>query len=595
MYQFYYADHSRSPEIPKYQQDMRDHFHITAIRPAMWEEHCLECSAPACFHSCVHFEARRDGRCKRFVNGMFVYPSQAGCCGQAMHLQYRKWANMMTIIFPSMLSTDEYQRLTDHNQKLGDKLYKTVWSPMPVSFRWGKIRTEEYIRRRRLRNLSGFDNTPDAFLFHAYSFSDQSFQLLLEIYDSSKLVYKTAIPVEPGENLQILSGDQFPAGSQTPGYLLKVYPENDYEAELDILWCDFVKGTPIEKEKPADKVKCVVWDLDNTLWDGILIESDHPEKMILRPEVEQTIKTLDERGILQSIASKNDYDAAWDAVKHTGLSEYFLYPQIHWKAKSVSMKQIAQQLNIGIDTLVLFDDSVYERRQVASVHPQVRVYDPTDLGKVIDRPEFQFVVTEESRQRRKMYQAEEMRRQLFEAGDTDTIDFLRKCHLRLELFVPETEEEITRCYELLVRTNQLNMSGKKYTPAEFDEVLHRAGHVNFAFSSMDDFGSYGIVGYGQYQVKKETLCFTEFAMSCRVAGKFIEGALFEYLLDREHCAEGEFPIRITKKNILLRRTLTETGFQTRLEDENMAEYTYSRPLNHSDVVVVTERENGQSG
>lgn len=341
---------------------------------------------------------------------------------------------------------------------------------------------------------------------------------------------------------------------------MKVYPENDLEVELEILWCDFVRGKRIVSDVPAKQVKCVVWDLDNTLWNDVLIETDNEETIQLNPGVLDLIKALDERGIIQSIASKNDHEAAWPVIEKLGLAEYFIYPQIHWNAKSGSMEQIAKNLNIGIDSLALIDDSVFERNQVKSVLPQVRVYDATEVDKLLGYPEFDVIVTEESKNRRAMYRAEEKRNQLMQSDNTDTVEFLKKCHLKMEIFSPETEEEKQRCYELVVRTNQLNMSGVKYTAEEFERVFARDGHTNFAFSCEDDFGKYGIVGFGQYKVDDSILIFTEFAMSCRVAGKFAESALFAALLTAEGVDEGRFAVRKTKKNALLRNTLQEIGF-----------------------------------
>lgn len=588
MYQFYYADPTGNP-CPNYQKKLKEVFTVTAIRPTMWEEHCLECSPPQCYESCVHFEARRDGRCKRFVNGIEVRPEPDGCCGQAARVTFRKWANMMTIVFPAMLTTDDYMALTEKNERLGNSLRKTVTSGLPTGTKWGLIRAREYLRRRGLRALQGIENRPDAFVFHGYSFESEPFHLIVEIYDDHTPRFKTSLLLQPGENLMVLGREQLAEACWTDGYLVKVYPENDREAELDILWCDFVQGTPVEAERPAATVKCVVWDLDNTLWDGILIETEDPDTLTLLPGVEDVIRQLDERGIIQSIASKNDYAAAWPVVERLGLAEYFLYPQIHWNAKSGSMRQIAESLNIGLDTLALIDDSSFEREQVRAMCPQVRVYDAVEMDGLLDRPELTVVVTEESRNRRAMYRAEEKRNQMKAGDNADTIEFLKKCHLRIELFAPKSGSEILRCFELVVRTNQLNMSGTKYTEEEFADVLARPGHRNVAFSCEDDFGGYGIVGFGQYKVEKSELVFTEFAMSCRVAGKYVESAFFAALLAEEGCESGRFSVQKTKKNILLRRTLEDIGFHTENDSEKRIDYTFNGALKERELVAVRRR------
>lgn len=93
-----------------------------------------------------------------------------------------------------------------------------------------------------------------------------------------------------------------------------------------------------------------MWDLDNTIWDGILLESDDVQ---LKPGIKEIIETLDSRGILHSIASKNEYDLAMSKLKEFGLDDYFLYPEIHWDAKSISLERIQKNINIGMDTILL--------------------------------------------------------------------------------------------------------------------------------------------------------------------------------------------------------------------------------------------------
>lgn len=584
MYQFYYADRAKKLSAKDYKQNIRDYFEITAVRPAMWEEHCLECAAPACFESCVHYLPRSDGRCKRFENGLYTFADDRACCGQGVHVKFRKWGNMMTVLFPVMLSENEYKSLWKKNERTGKLLGKIEASPLPRSLRWQGIRIPEYIRRRGLRKHSGTDNRADAFLFHGYSSNENEYRLMVEIYNDHTSVWKTSVAIKPGENLAILR-DLSPECSKADN-LVKIYPENNVEAELDILWCDFVQGKLVASEKPAQKVKCVVWDLDNTLWDGTLIETENSDDLELRTGVLELIKELDSRGIIQSVASKNDRDAAIEVLKKLGVAEYFLYPQIHWNAKSSSMEQIAASLNIGIDSLAFIDDTAFERSQVASVWPQVRTYDITEIDGLLALPEFDVPVTAESKNRRAMYRAEEKRSILMRTEQTDIADFIRKCNLRMHLFEPVTEEEKLRCYELTVRTNQLNMTGRKYTAEEFGEVMAQPDRRNFAFSCADDFGEYGIVGFGQYRVEGDRLVFTEFAMSCRVAGKFVESTLFAHLLEKENCKSGEFEVVKTKKNILLRNTLEQIGFGAKFIDSSSVQYTFRNSLLNKEVVRI---------
>ncbi len=583
MYQFYYAEKTeKKPAL--YQKKLSEAFLVEAIRPAMWEEHCLECSAPLCYRTCPHYVPRTDGRCKRFDNSYELAENPLGCCGQSVRVKFRTWANMMTIVFPAMLRQEDAQALTDSNQKLGRRLRGIAHSHLPAAVKWECIRTLEFLRRRKLRALSGRSNQPDAFVFHGYSFEPQPYHLIVEMYEEHTPVFKTSLLLKPGENLIVLDKTALDVSCWTDNNLVKIYPENNLEAELDILWCDFVQGRAISEEK-ADKVKCIVWDLDNTVWDGVLIETEDPAMLRLRPQVLETIKQLDERGMIQSVASKNDYDLAWPVVERLGIAEYFLYPQIHWNAKSSSIEQIARSLNIGIDAMALIDDSAFEKNQVKSAFPQVRVYDADEVPELLDKAELTVPVTEEGRNRRAMYRAEEKRNQIKSEQDTD-LTFLRKCNLRIELYEPNTGAEIARCYELTVRTNQLNLSGRKYSRQEFAEVLKRPNHRNFAFSCEDNFGAYGIVGFGQYRMENSVMFFTEFAMSCRVAGKYVESALFCALLEQENCQKGVFTVQKTKKNVLLRRTLEQIGFTISKQDDGSVAYEFGSELKNSCIVGV---------
>ena len=585
MYQFYYAEKPLGWKRRECRDDVRNHFIIEAVRPAMWEEHCLECSAPACYGNCVYYQERSDGRCKRFENGLFTFKEEKACCGQGAHVTFRQWADMMTIVFPAMLKSEGYTALFLKNQKKGRQLEKIAKGPLPQKIRWESIRTVEYLRRRGLRKLEGLDNVPDAFLFHGYSYNKESYHLILEVYDDEIPLYKTSLPIAEGENLFVIDREQLSPDCWKANNLIKIYPENNIRADLDLLWCDFVKGRPVESERPAGSIKCVVWDLDDTLWDGILIESD-PDELRPRSFVVETIKALDERGILQSIASKNEYEQAWPVLERLGLSNYFLYPQISWGAKSGAIKQIARLLNIGEDTLALIDDSAFERKQVQSVLPQVRTYDGAHPEKLLAFPEFNVMVTKESKSRRKMYQAQAKRNEILSEEKDGLLSFLRKSNLRIRVFRPETEEEILRCYELVVRTNQLNMSGKKYGEAEFRQVLDKEESTNFSIECRDDFGEYGIVGYGQYKKEEGQLVFTEFALSCRVAGKYVESALFHALLMHENLPIGIFPVQITKKNELLRRTLQNIGFCLIQKDQKELKYQFHADLTCYDLVKV---------
>src|SRR5262249_51447457 len=149
-------------------------------------------------------------------------------------------------------------------------------------------------------------------------------------------------------------------------FSITLVPEADSNARLVFLCADFVKykRRPVAPHK--GHIKCVVWDLDNTLWDGVLIEGDHVK---LRAGIPELLKYLDERGILLSIASNNDHQSAWNELTRLGVADYFLYPQIDWTPKSRNVSAIAKHLSIGLDTVAFVDDNPFELDEVASTLP----------------------------------------------------------------------------------------------------------------------------------------------------------------------------------------------------------------------------------
>ena len=155
------------------------------------------------------------------------------------------------------------------------------------------------------------------------------------------------------------------------------------------------------QEQEQKTIKCVVWDLDNTLWNGILLEND---KISLHNHAARIITTLDSRGILQSIASKNERNLAMAKLREMGLDEYFLYPQINWNSKAASIKEIAKSLNISLDAIAFIDDGQFELEEVSFSLPEVLCIDAAKLDDVLDMPEMNpRFITEDSQLRRLMY------------------------------------------------------------------------------------------------------------------------------------------------------------------------------------------------
>jgi len=280
-------------------------------------------------------------------------------------------------------------------------------------------------------------------------------------------------------------------------------------------------------------VKCVVWDLDDTIWDGVLLED--PE-VRLRPQVIHILRTLDERGILHSIASRNDPGLAMAKLRELGLDDYFLYPRINWNSKADSIGRIAQDLNLALDAFAFVDDQPFEREEVAFSHAGVLCLDSARLDDLLDRPEFNpRFITEDSRLRRRMYQAD-VRRNREEAefvGPTE--EFLATLGMVFTI-APCREEDLQRAEELTVRTHQLNTTGYTYSYEELDALRQSPRHELLIASLEDRHGAYGRIGLALIEKDEGVWSVKLLLMSCRVMSKGVGTILIHHLLRRAKAA-----------------------------------------------------------
>lgn len=281
-------------------------------------------------------------------------------------------------------------------------------------------------------------------------------------------------------------------------------------------------------EAKIKTIKCVVWDLDNTVWEGVLLEGD---TLILRPEVTHIIKTLDERGILQAIASRNEHESAMAQLNRFGLDHYFIYPQINWNPKSQSLAEIAANINIGIDTLAFVDDQPFEREEVNFAHPDVLCFDAANLHALLTHsrlmPRF---ITSESKLRRQMYQSDIQRKGAEEnfAGHNEA--FL--VDLNMVFTIKSAQEtDLQRAEELTLRTNQLNTTGYTYSYEELNQLRQSDDHLLFVAGLEDRYGTYGTIGLAL--VEKEPAFWTVklLLMSCRVMSRGVGTIMMTHLMN----------------------------------------------------------------
>ncbi|CAG0937723.1 methoxymalonate biosynthesis protein [Thermoflexales bacterium] len=294
----------------------------------------------------------------------------------------------------------------------------------------------------------------------------------------------------------------------------------------------------VQAKAEKQSIKCVVWDLDNTLWEGILLEDD---AVTLRAGVREILQELDRRGILNAIASRNDADLALSKLEEFGLKEYFLYPEINWNAKSASVAAISQSLNIGLDTFAFIDDQPFEREEVAFVHPQVLCIDAADLGQLLDlprmRPRF---ITAESQLRRQMYQSDIVRARAEAEFTGSNEEFLSKLNMVFTIKLAE-ESDLKRAEELTIRTHQLNTTGYTYSYDELDRFRHSDDHWLLVASLDDKFGTYGTIGLALVEKGRAAWTVKLLLMSCRVMSRGVGTIMIGYIMSK--AKQANVPLR----------------------------------------------------
>ena len=553
-----------------------------------WAEHCVECAAPACYTTCDLYLATPAGKCRRFEDGIVPNRSAAGKDGPAAEVRFRRWGKLEAQGNAALMPVEKVrwaERLLTLATPVGAKLGRGV-ARATGQTRWSTAM--EALHKRindRLQAAEGPSALPDAFVAEIINPGDRPARTIL-----TATVDKARLP-------RAVRSDQLPrpmslAIEAPPGFSRHVLPVTDMRdilmsglpfnlaltpAEGDDMHLifrrlDLVKlatddarptGGAATAAAPAAKAgKLVIFDLDNTLWDGVLLEGE----VTLREGVAELFRTLDERGILISVASKNAHDDAMGKLEALGLADYVLHQRIGWGPKSEGVSQIISAIDIGADTVIFIDDNPFERAEVAGAVAGVEVLPDTAIATLVDHPRLQGSVTPESRGRREMYRQAIVREETAQGYGDDYLAFLRDCDIHVEIR-RDRPEDFDRVVELVQRTNQLNFSGRKYDRAAISGILgeDRDRHVVIC---RDKFGGYGTVGFCLSHREPapgggEIVVIEDFMLSCRVQGKFIEQALFWHLAE----GPGKTPatavvvdFKRTERNRAAEMVLEKLGF-----------------------------------
>ncbi|MDG5814875.1 HAD-IIIC family phosphatase [Chitinispirillales bacterium ANBcel5] len=591
------------PEKVKSRLGIKD---VNRVKLLYWREHCLECSPPECYHTCPIYAPRKDKRCVRVNYGLYPNPHFSGLLPYGIDVRFKKWAKLGTSLYNASLSPSEYRKIAKIDilmARFVNAMYRisNPFNPLEwfrITFRNPQrnlYKLHTLLREKVLTKIKSKDNDfkPDCFVMECYSFYETSFKLQIE-HSKETIIFRDSVLITPGHNYREIPIKNFNStGSIT------IYPENDLNVRMVFTWLDFVEKktsnslNPKKEEKPAEKVKCVAWDLDNTLWNGTLIE-DGESNMVIPQEHIEVIKKLDERGIIQTVTSKNNYEEAWSVLEKYGIEQYFIYPAINWAPKSENLSTIAKKINIDLNTFAIIDDSAFERAEIKASHPQVRLYSDKEVLELLQNPEFDVPVTDASKMRRISYLNQVQRERVKEQFSGDYTTFLKECRMELEIFRPLETKHKHRCLELVQRSNQLNLSSRRYSAEEFEELLGKKGYLCLALQCRDKFGEYGIIGFCSIDQTARVPRIMDFVISCRVAQKKVEHTFIEWLgrnQKQRGCSSLELVLVRTKKNGPLVRVFQELPFEEKIveEDKSLLTLKLEKISEQSDIIRIVDK------
>lgn len=337
--------------------------------------------------------------------------------------------------------------------------------------------------------------------------------------------------------------------------------------------------------------KCLVLDLDNTLWGGLAgedgmsgISLDISGKGKSFYDFQKEIINLYNKGIILAVNSKNNVEDAMSIINnhpHMLLREHhFLSLKINWNDKFSNIKEISKDLNISTDSMVFFDDSPVERELIKSMLPEVKVVEvPADTSRYADTlkniVEFEFLkITDEDIKRNLMYKGNQKRielRQQFKNID----DYLAS--LKIKVVIEYANKfSIPRIAQLTQKTNQFNMTTKRYSQTDIENMVKSENYFVLSCQVLDKFGDNGISGVCIIKMEDTCAYFDTFLLSCRVLGRNVEYAYIHKIISllRGKSIDHIYALFIrTEKNKANEKFYAQAGFTKSLSDEKEIIYS----------------------
>jgi FkbH-like protein len=343
--------------------------------------------------------------------------------------------------------------------------------------------------------------------------------------------------------------------------------------------------------------KALIFDCDNTLWKGILGEdgfdniemSSRTKDGSIFAEIQSIALALNKQGILIGLCSKNnpkDVDEVIESHQDMLLkNEHITINKSNWLDKVSNLKDIAQELNIGLDSLVFVDDSSFEVNLIREQLPEITVLQVPE--RLYEYPEmlqenldlfYNLSITAEDNKKIEMYK-HQVKRDYIKKEFTDIEDYLASLELKMTIF-EDDESIIPRMSQMTQKTNQFNLTTKRYTDGDIRNFIDDLDSNVYAFSVADKFGDSGVTGLCivSDNSKNESLEIDTLLMSCRIIGRNIESAFMDYVIGKiKEKKIGELKAKYIKtlKNYQVKEFYDKFGFKLVDRDESKVNYALS--------------------
>ena len=277
-----------------------------------------------------------------------------------------------------------------------------------------------------------------------------------------------------------------------------------------------------------EKIKLVIWDLDDTFWKGTLSEggAQIPE------EHRELLARLTDIGIVNSVCSKNDFDPTMAHLEACGVAEYFVFPSINWNPKGQRIRQLIADMQLRPENVLFLDDNPSNLGDVRHACPEIMTGDPS-LIPVLKADAEKAERKDPAHKRLKQYRVLEQKHQAKESVSSNE-EFLYQSNIHVEIS-HDCLEQPDRIHDLILRANQLNFTKLRSSAEELRNLLEDPGVTCGQVSVRDNFGDYGIVGF--YALRDRRLI--HFVFSCRTLGMGVEQYVYNLLGRPELTVAGE--------------------------------------------------------